>query len=308
MIELKDDSLVFRFPEVHARAELRIDLQRTLRIPDDSATYPLPPGLGSFPMRHVDDHADRLPASWKEHGGVMLPIHQAEALWIDFDSPFVDGCARYPFLVKIGTGKINAVTGETWDDGVHRDPQNYVVIPEQPWLDGYCVAKDVIRQFVAMPLGDGYTAEEQITGEASWGGLQIAAYPMKAKVFRRRFGHEEISLGVAKHGAMERLSTHMGLAPGGRMRQQIFEDPYDMADWDLRTSSRCFVHLANAAAWREITGQAPPPSPITAEAYTEHGLPWFDHYADAPTVDGSGELAGLKTVSGGGRQQQVREW
>ena len=31
----------------------------------------------------------------------------------------------------------------------------------------------MIRQFVAMPLGAGYTAEEQITGEAEHGGLQI---------------------------------------------------------------------------------------------------------------------------------------
>jgi hypothetical protein len=31
-----------------------------------------------------------------------------------------------------------------------------VVLPEQPWLDGYCVEKGYIRQFVAMPLGEGY--------------------------------------------------------------------------------------------------------------------------------------------------------
>ena len=46
-----------------------------------------------------------------------------------------------------------------------RDPQNYVVVPGQPWLDGYCVEKGIIRQFVAMPLGQGYSVEEQLTGE-----------------------------------------------------------------------------------------------------------------------------------------------
>jgi hypothetical protein len=50
-----------------------------------------------------------------------------------------------------------------------------VVVPEQPWLDGYCVEKGIIRQFVAMPLGAGYTAEEQISGKAEHGGLQIMA-------------------------------------------------------------------------------------------------------------------------------------
>ena len=77
--------------------------------------------------------------------------------------------------------------GQTWTEKLHRRPQNYVVAPEQPWLDGYCVEKGVIRQFVAMPLGAGYTAEEQLTGEAEHGGLQIMVYPMKRKVFEERF-------------------------------------------------------------------------------------------------------------------------
>ena len=72
MIELRSDQLVFSFPEVHSDARLVVELQRTLRIPDDGKDYSLPPGLGSFPMRHVDDHADRAPKAWLEHGGVML--------------------------------------------------------------------------------------------------------------------------------------------------------------------------------------------------------------------------------------------
>ena len=34
-----------------------VDFQRTLRIPDDEGTYPLPPGLGSFPIYRVEDYA-----------------------------------------------------------------------------------------------------------------------------------------------------------------------------------------------------------------------------------------------------------
>ena len=48
MIELRDDELVFSFPEVHPQATLSIQFQRTLRIPDDNKTYPLPPGLGPW--------------------------------------------------------------------------------------------------------------------------------------------------------------------------------------------------------------------------------------------------------------------
>jgi hypothetical protein len=50
MIELEHDALTFSFPEVHADAVLRVDFQRTLRIPDDERTYHLPAGLGRFPL------------------------------------------------------------------------------------------------------------------------------------------------------------------------------------------------------------------------------------------------------------------
>jgi hypothetical protein len=36
MITLENDRLTFSFPEVHAEAVCGIELQRTLRIPDDS--------------------------------------------------------------------------------------------------------------------------------------------------------------------------------------------------------------------------------------------------------------------------------
>ena len=188
MIELYHDELAFSFPEVHNEAKLNINFQRTLRIPDDGKDYPLPPGLGKFPLRHVDDFADHVPESWVEHGGVMLPMYQSEALWINFDENYVDGHdTSYPFAVKICAGKINAITGDSWSDGLQGSPQNYLVTPRQPWLDGYCVDKGIVRQFVAMPLGAGYSAEEQLTGVGQYGGIQIVVYPMKRQVFESRF-------------------------------------------------------------------------------------------------------------------------
>ena len=86
MIELKQDRLIFSFPELHPQARLTIEMQRTLRIPDDGKTYPLPPGLGQFPLRHVDDFASAVPDSWRKRGGVMMPMYQSEALWLRFDS------------------------------------------------------------------------------------------------------------------------------------------------------------------------------------------------------------------------------
>ena len=161
MITLKHNELVFRFPEVHEHAVCRINFQRTLRIPDDDKTYPLPAGLGKFHLLHIDDHAKRLPHALVKRGGVVMPMWQSEAMWLHFNCPSHDFTEGYPFAVKIATGKINAVTGKVWTEPLSQKPQDYVVIPKQPWLDGYCIEKGVIRQFVAMPLGSGYSAEEQ---------------------------------------------------------------------------------------------------------------------------------------------------
>ena len=307
MIELKNNELNFTFPDVHPDAQLTMTFQRTLRIPDDDDTYALPPGLGTFPLKHVDDFRSKIPPSWNEHGGVMMPMFQAEAMWIDFSSEDIDNRGEYCFIVKIATGKVNAVTGEDWRDSVNRAPQDYLVVPTQPWLDGYCVEKGTIRQFVAMPLGAGYTAEEQVTGEARVGGVQIVVYPMKREVFERRFPvrrrrrrSEDVCYSMPSDTRFKEETVHMdmGLAPGGKMRQEIYDDPYDLADWDLRHRSRCFVHLANSMTWRAVTGTEPPTKPPTAKEYSDGGLPWFDYYAETPAVDGGGALGkSLKSVA-----------
>jgi hypothetical protein len=314
MIELRNNSLVFSFPEVHPSAKLTIEFQRTLRIPDDDKDYPLPPGLGKFPIQHVDDFASHVAPSWLEHGGVMLPMYQSEALWLYFDTNYDDERkARYPFAVKIATGKVNAVSGKTWGNGLHRRPQqDYVVIPAQPWLDGYCVEKGVIRQFVAMPLGSGYTAEEQITGKAEHGGLQIMVYPMKRAAYEKHHPKVEkrerdVAYGMSREVCccMSRELEEMGLAPGGRMKQEICEDVYSFADWDRSHTSRCFVHIANSMVWRQITGENPPTTPPTSEEYTRAGLPWFLWYDDKTTpVAGSSTLAGMKSVATLGKEKK----
>lgn len=215
MIELKSDRLVFSFPEIDKqinaqaqrwtdarysratreehvhlpaigaflsrcefaipRVRAEISFQRTLRVPDDGKDYPLPPGLGRFPVCHVDDFAG-VPDSWMQHGGVMLPMHTTEALWLQFS-------ASYPMALKVGAGGVCAISGDTWSATLHSKPQNYVVLPEQPWLDGFRIGKGVIRQFVAVPLGKGLTVEHQIRGGESWGGIQLQVFPLSVGLF-----------------------------------------------------------------------------------------------------------------------------
>ena len=282
MIELKADRLIVSFPELSSVPALTLDFQRTLRIPDDGKNYPLPVGLGPFPLRHVDDYAENVPNEWLKRGGVLLPIWQSEALWLHFRaSEVMERQTKYPFAVKVATGKINAITGAKWQRGLERNPQDYLVVPIQPWLDGYCVAKGIIRQFVALPLGEGYSAEEQLTGEAEFGGLQLEVFPMRQEVFERRFPLRqgwEAQRDFLADRLFCNLRSGMGLAPGGRMRQEIYSDPYSIHDWDTEHGSRCFVHLVNAGTWQTLTGERPPSQPFTPKQYSQAGLPWFDYF------------------------------
>jgi hypothetical protein len=302
MIELRDDELVFSFPKVHAEARFSVSFQRTLRVPDDGREYPLPAGLGEFPLRHVDDFADQVPEAWMRRGGVLLPMHAAEAMWLSFGG-------RYPAALKVAAGKINAVDGASWSTGLHgparvqaddswlrrgRSPeQDYLALPDQPWLDGFNVADGQVRQFVAMPLGRGHTAEEQLTGRADVGGLQLLAYPLRAELYRPTY-HRLTAAPYLACDAPE--SGAMGLGLGGKIRQDIEGDTWGTGAYDTGHPARCFVHLVNAAVWAAITGEPMPTPAITKSQYEEYGIPWFDYSAAGPKVPGAQLLAGLRSV------------
>ncbi|MEU2060534.1 hypothetical protein [Streptomyces sp. NPDC013455] len=287
---------------------------RTLRLPE-SGTHPLPPGLGEFPVRRVADHADRVPEQWRARGGVMLPVYLREAMWLSFA-----GTAE-PAALQVGVGKVCAVSGEPWRDRLSRRPQNYVVLPRQPWLDGINSGKGTVRQFVAVPLGLGATVEGQVTGEEVWGGVQLQSFPLKEDVlagWRRRererrrarqpgpagafggYGAPPPPAAAAPGGpppaaappaafgaspppaAAPRRAAAMGLGVGGSMRQEVYRDDRPLGDWAEQPAGRVFVHLVTPPEWRRITGEAPPPSPVDRAAYTRAGLPWYDYYdADA---------------------------
>lgn len=148
----------------------QLQFHRTLRVPDNAEKYLLPPGLGTFPLVPASKFVKNLPPEIKQRGGYLMPMFQREALWIGFEGS--NDCA-----VKISVGGINAITGESQQSMVRNGIQDYVSLPIQPWLDGICTSPGVVRQFVAMKLGHGYTIEEQLTGRAVYGGIQVDVYP-----------------------------------------------------------------------------------------------------------------------------------
>jgi hypothetical protein len=302
----------------------QISFQRTLRLPDDGKTYPLPAGLGRFPLRSVNGYADTTPQQWLEKGGVMLPMYQGEAMWMSFESTI-------PCALKIVSGSVNALTGERDLRELDSDPQNYVVVPEQPWLDGFKVSKGTVRQFVAMPVGSGFTASEQLAKDAEAGGLVIEVFPMKAELSFTEFLEGELDrimhdvltnlLGEGWEGQSQILCCRpasamvcesgesVGLGAGGKIQQEVYADNRGIDSWSFQHATRVCVHTCNAMMWRKVTGENPPHPPLTATEYTRHRIPWFDFYrADLDALPETNDLAGIKTVAQVSADKGLASW
>lgn len=111
-------------------------------------------------------------------------------MWIRFRS-------KKPYAIKIYVGAVNAISGEPAVETAatklrrqrllteNKSVQDYVVVPEQYWLDGIATSEGKVRQFVAMPIGSGYSVEAQVTGEEVTGGLQFEITPATDEYCRR---------------------------------------------------------------------------------------------------------------------------
>jgi hypothetical protein len=239
----------------------------------------------------------------------------------------------------------------------------------QPWLDGFNSGGDSIKQFVAMPLGMGYTVEGQVTGKEEFGGIQLIAYKAKSvsKVMKEIEAEEEArkerervwaarrksfsggylmksmvtgsatkgedydygcassmdwceeescvasaagpatlgfaskkiaTRGISAQGQSLPKSAEIGLAMGGKMKQKIYEDCYGIDDWDQSKAEKVFVHIVNSEMYKQITGEYPPDSQVSARHYTQYGYPWFDIYDEGVGhVAASPVLAEVKTIA-----------
>jgi hypothetical protein len=297
-----------------------ITLHRTIRLPEDGNSHSLPPSVGAFPMKRIEDYRDKVPAAWRDHGGVFIPMYEREAMWLGFAGP--------TSAVKVATGKVNAVSGGTWNEELQpptgvdgKDPeQDYMVAPHpQPWLDGFNVGGGQIRQFVAMQMGKGYTVEGQVTGKEEVGGIQVLVVPskpgaIKTPAINYRGAPVACAAMTGSFGGLESFScssdylvgstrsatksltkgASMGLAQGGRMEQKVYSDPHGIDVWDQGNSERVFIHIVDATLWETITGETCPPCPIPASQYKGA---YFTYDNGNKVVNGSGTLGNVKPVS-----------
>jgi hypothetical protein len=360
--------LAIRDNTLHIGRHTTISFNRTLRIPEDGREYPLPAGFGRLPILRVEDYAERVPEQWLEQGGFIIPLYQREALFLEFT-----GVKWRPNIAKVSVGRVNAISGKEHDLKIRPHRQDYVVIPDQRWLDGINSGDGSVSQFVAMPLGKGYTIEAQVTDEEKYGGFQLAVFdprrgrfpeldPEQVELARtaladrsRHAAQEEVlrilpapgvaavralqkmpyydaarSIGISeeeilgvvkmirtlmgKHGlagfipeanlidnrgvlssrpgraafmprtevlGAARVSTEdeeMGIAAGGRIKQQILEDSYGAESWDEAIFRDVVIHIVNSEVYQRITGLHTPPCPITADSYHRYKIPWYSDY------------------------------
>ena len=233
---------------------LAVSFHRTLRVPDDGRVFPLPAGLGRFPLVEVE-------------GELALPIHRHEAMWI--------GLAAAPWkpnALKVRVGGVNAISGLPDTGTALGSPQDYLVCPPQPWLDGFNAGGGTIRQFQAAELGAG-AAIEALHGLPEQGGLTMLACEPKPGRFPDAPPPQRGPMRLDRPREPDR--HEMAFGPGGLVRQKLYPDPHGPETWD-RISAVQFRLVLVEATWLASRTGRHYPSPIDAASYAAAGLPWFE--------------------------------
>ncbi|KAF1988656.1 hypothetical protein K402DRAFT_452856 [Aulographum hederae CBS 113979] len=258
---------------------LQIRFHRILRVADNNNVSRLPPNEGVFPIYSVDQYKDTLPEYVVKKGGAFFPMYQREAMWMSFS-------AQLPFAIKVYVGGVNAISGEPMIENPktrlrrlalrhdRKRLQDYVVAPQQLWLDGIASTDACVRQFVAMPSGAGYSVEAQSTGEEHICGLQFEVVPLKSplagphKLFIRTLTGKTVCVRVdVNNESMWQLKWKIYSMEGIEPAQQRlifaakqFEDDRILKDCGIHDSAT--IHLI-----LRLRGGGPGPTPKEQAAY-----------------------------------------
>lgn len=89
--------------------------------------------------------------------------------------------------------------------------------------------------------------------------------------------------------------AQMGVAAGGKITQVIKKDRTKEDKWHKDISIVFNVQILNSNMFKEVTGRAPPSTPVSARIYAQHGYPFFKLYEESSDV--KGDFSTVKSVA-----------
>jgi hypothetical protein len=209
MIDVKNNNLVFAFPEVNPAAELCIHFRR-----EDGSEEPVP--IVSQP----DDDGFML----QGQGALVMHLRPKiafEEFWYGTGAKKV----RFPFAVLLTVGGRNALTGEQ-SGALTRSPQNYFASPPQGGIDGYFVGGRVI------PFRGGDVSPRERTR------LAVTVFPVKKETWDHWMYQKSLC------GWSHPVINGVTLAHGGERKcEPIYEDLCSIGDWDQTRAAKASIWL-----------------------------------------------------------------
>lgn len=88
----------------------------------------------------------------------------------------------------------------------------------------------------------------------------------------------------------------MGLAAGGLIQQTIEPDSQPTDVWDVDAAILLNLQILDSESFSDVTGLPPPPTPVDAETYAQHGYPFFEIWGEEKTGV-RGDFAEVKSVA-----------
>jgi hypothetical protein len=129
------------------------------------------------------------------------------------------------FAVRLYAGGANVVSNKPSAE-TENEKQDYYVLSLQERVDGFHGANNHhVKQFVAMPLGSGYSVEHQVTG-TDLGGIQLQIGPrMKYDVNFHKIGPGRFKL------ALTQTPRELGLCLGQAIRMTEEKGAIPLVPW-----------------------------------------------------------------------------
>lgn len=209
MVEVKNNNLVFAFPEVNAAAELCVHFRR-----HEGSEEPVP-----IVSQHDGDGL-----MLQAQGALVMRLRPKiafEEFWYETGAKKV----RFPFAVLLTVGGRNALTGEQ-SSSLARSPQNYFASPPQGGVDGYFVGGSVL------PFRGGDVSPRERTR------LAITVFPVKKETWDHWMYQK--SLSGWSHSVISGLTLSYG---GERKCEPIYEDLCSFGSWDQSRAAKASVWL-----------------------------------------------------------------